>query len=185
MKLSILIPTLPDDRSRTFLKRMNLILDRQIARHHGQVEKCIDDRGKHIPTGTKRNDLINYASGDYHVFVDVDDWVASNYVDLIMEGIEKGVDVVTMQGWMTTNGGHHVDWIIKLGERYEERGGKYYRFPNHLCAFRSDLVSHIKFPAIWKGEDFQWAKKVHDSKVLKTEHHIEKQIYHYMYVSSK
>lgn len=177
--LSILIPTLPEQESQQYLRRLNLIIDPQIAKFHGRVNKLIDERGRHIPTGTKRNDLIANSDSDYFVQIDCDDIVSSDYVRRIMEGIDKGVDVINFCGKMTTNGGHPVDFIIKTGEAYEERGGKYYRFNNHLCAFKREVVEKIKFPPIWIGEDYQWAKKIHDLKLIKTEHHIPSQIYHY------
>lgn len=185
MKLSLLIPTLPEPESQTYLRRLNAILDPQIEKYAGQVNKIIDERGRHIPTGTKRNDMIAYCDAEYFAQIDVDDRVSNDYVSLIMEGIEKGVDVVNFCGRMTTNGMHPVDFIIKTGERYEERNGKYYRFNNHLCAFRREVVEKIKFPPIWNGEDYQYALKIHDLKLIKSEHHITKQIYFYEYVTNK
>jgi glycosyltransferase involved in cell wall biosynthesis len=184
-KLDILIPCLNEPKSQEFLRRINSILDPQIARYHGQVGKIIDERGRHIPTGTKRNDMIAYSAADYFSFVDVDDLVSSDYVRRLMEGIELGVDVVTFQGKMLTNGAHKVDFIIQLGEKYEERGGKYYRWPNHLCCFKRELVEKIKFPPVWNGEDYQWSRKINDMNILKTEHHIPTQIYTYEYVTNK
>lgn len=178
-KLSLLIPTLPEPESQTYLRRLNAILDPQIDKYSGQVEKVIDDRGRHIPTGTKRNDMILNSTGDYYAFIDCDDIISKHYVQRLMEGIDKGVDVITFQGWMTTNGAHRVDFIIKLGERYEERDGKYYRFPNHLTSMKRNLVDKIKFPPLWQGEDYQYARRINDLGLLKTEHHITDQLYHY------
>lgn len=183
MKLSLLIPTLPDHNSQQYLRRLNAIIDPQISRYG--VEKLIDDRGKHITTGAKRNDLIKNSDGDYFAFIDCDDIVSNDYVAKIIEGIERERDVVTFCGKMTTNGAHKVDFVIQLGEKYEERGGKYYRFPNHLTAMRRDLVDKIKFPNVWQGEDYQWAKRIHDLGILKTEHHIPDQLYHYDFRTNK
>jgi glycosyltransferase involved in cell wall biosynthesis len=185
LKLQILIPTLPDDKSRGYLRRLNSILDPQIAKFAGQVDKIIDDRGKHIPTGTKRNDMISYCDADYFSQVDCDDIISHNYVEKMLRGISDDPDVVTLNGWMTTNGKSRVDFIIRLGEKYEERDGKYYRFPNHLCAFKREKVESIKFPPIWQGEDYQWAKRINDKKILKSEYHIEDLIYHYEFLTSK
>lgn len=167
------------------LARLNAVLDPQIAKYAGQVEKVIHDAGRSMPTGTKRNQLIHQATGEYFCQIDCDDIVSYDYVDKIMEGIRMGVDVITICGKMLTNGANKVDFVIKLGESYEERNGKYYRWPNHLCAFKKELVEKIKFPPVWIGEDFQWSKKVHELGVLKTEHHISKQIYTYEFVTGK
>ena len=183
MKWSILIPTLPDDKSRLFMMRIRSILDPQLR--EGIVEIIPDDRGKEIPTGVKRNELIQKSQAEYFSFVDCDDLVSVDYVSKIMEGINMGVDVVSFCGWMTTNGGSHVNWVIKLGEEYVERGGMYYRFPNHLCCFKKSLVEHVKFPPIHQGEDYQWALNIRNLSLLKTEHHITDQLYHYDFRTNK
>jgi glycosyltransferase involved in cell wall biosynthesis len=179
MKLAILIPTLPEPESQKYLQRLNAILDPQIEKYSGQVTKIIDERGRDVPTGTKRNDMIAYCDADYMAFCDCDDVISKHYVKRLMEGIDRGVDVVTFCGWMTTDGAHRVDFIIKLGEKYEERGGKYYRFPNHITCMKRELVEKIKFPPVWNGEDYQWSKRINDLGLLKTEHHITDQLYHY------
>lgn len=179
MKWNILIPTLNEPPYIEGLKRVMDILTPQIEKFPGEVEVRINDQGSSVPTGTKRNDMVKNCDSDYFSFVDSDDVPSHHYVEKIMEGINKGVDVVTMCGTITTNGVAKVDWIIKLGEKYEERGGKYYRWPNHLACFKREKVAHVKFPPIWKGEDYQWSEKIKDMNLLKTEHHIEDQIYWY------
>ena len=135
--------------------------------------------------GKKRNTLIEKSTAEYVCFLDDDDTVTTDYIPEILKAIESKPDVVTFNGWMTTNGANRVDWEIRLGESYEERNGKYYRFPNHLCVFKKSLVEHVKFPDIWKGEDYVWAKKIRDLGLLKTEVHIDKQLYHYDYRTHK
>lgn len=188
MKLSILICSLPD-RSH-MLNRLGTRLRTQIDSLGAEVEILIDDRPRGISVGQKRNDLLKQATGNYFCFIDDDDNVDNDYLKLILEGIDKGVDVVTFCGWMTTNGSSRVDWVIKLGERYEARKDndgitRYYRFPNHLCSFKKSKVHLFYFPSINQGEDFQWALKIHESGCLKTEHHITKQIYHYDFKTNK
>jgi len=190
-RLSILIPTLNEPFNVQMLRRLNSAIDPQIAKYPGQIEKYINDKGRSISTGAKRNQMIRDTDSDYFVFIDDDDIIHPMYVDRLMEGINKGVDVITFCGEMHTR--HRpgspvvskVDFIIKLGESYEERDGKYYRFPNHLSCIRRDLVHHIKFPDKTKGEDYPWAKMIHDKRLLKTEHHIQEKIYTYDYVINK
>lgn len=177
MKLSILIPTLNEPESINFLHRLNNILDPQIARYPGQVEKVINDAGRHMPTGTKRNLLIKGSVGEYFVQIDNDDLVPAYYVDELMKAIDSNPDVITFIGHMTTNGKDRRDFTIKLGSRYEERNGHYYRFCNHLCCYKRSVVEHVKFPDIWVQEDYQWALKV--QRLLKTEVHINKSMYVY------
>lgn len=177
MKLSILIPTLNEPESINFLRRLNNILDPQIQRYQGQVEKVINDAPRSMSTGTKRNLLIANSEGDYFVQIDNDDLVPPYYVDELMRAIEHGPDVVTFIGHMTTNGRDKRDFTIKLGSKYEEKNGHYHRFPNHLCCYKRSVVEHVKFPDIWVQEDYQWALRV--QPLLKTEIHINKHMYTY------
>jgi hypothetical protein len=183
MKLSILICTLPDRIGH--LKRLQSIIMPQVEKLAGLVEVRIHDAGRWMPTGTKRNDLICQSEGEYFSFLDDDDIPANTYVEDVISALESQPDVVTFNGWMTTNGKARVDFVIKLGEEYVERNGKYYRWPNHLAVMRRSAVEHIKFEPIWMGEDYIWSKQIRDLNLLKTSVHIEKELYHYDFISNK
>lgn len=188
MKLNILICSLPE-RSQQ-LERLTRSIDRQIEPFKGDVAYVVNSAVKHIPTGTKRNQLISNTNAEYFVFIDDDDTIDDQYLSLIMTAIESKPDVVTFNGHMTTNGASLVDFIIKLHEKYEARKDadnitRYYRFPNHICVMRREAVQSVKFPDIWQGEDYKWAKEIHDRKLLKTEVHIDKNLYHYDFKTKK
>lgn len=183
MILSVLIATLPE-RAHHLANMMALLT----PQFRDGVEIIVDNSPRNVPTGTKRNDLIRRATGDYVCFVDDDDFVTSDYVSSILEAAQTGPDCITFEGWMTTNGLHRVDWIIKLGEKYEARQDpdgvtRYYRFPNHLVPIKRSIASKVQFPAIWQGEDYQWACKI--QPLLKTSVHIPRQLYHYKFITNK
>lgn len=199
IKLSILICTLPE--SKHHMDNMWALLNPQIAGRE-DVEVLVDETGRQQPTGTKRNNLIQRATGEWFVFVDCDDWVDPSYVSSIMEALKSDPDVVTFKGWYTENGRNKLNWTIKLGEKYEARheNGEYqmFRWPNHLAVMRKSKVQHIKFPDIWHGEDFNWSKVINDgtpdkqggwmsgpNPLLQTEVHIDKRLYHYIYIHGK
>lgn len=183
MILSILTPTTPD--------RVNHLnnLRGYLGPLPEGVEHLTDDRGKHVPTGTKRNDLIQKAQGEWVVSIDDDDWVRNDYISLILEALKSNPDCVTFQGWYTENGRNKLDWTIKLGEKYEARtqDGKYqiYRWPNHLAVIRRSIAASVRFKDIWKGEDFEWSREIMSRGLLKTEVHIPEQIYHYIFMTNK
>lgn len=181
--LAVLICTLPE-RSH-ILKRLTNVLDPQIERYKDQVYYSVHDAGRHLSTGAKRNQLVEQTDSDYFCFIDDDDMVSSFYIDSIMKALETNPDVVTFCGWMTTNGVHRRDWTIKLGSQYTERNGHYYRFPNHLTVMKRKLVEAVKFPDLWKQEDYIWAKQINDRRLLKTEVHIPLQLYHYDFDDTK
>lgn len=183
MILSVLIASLPE-RAHHLANMMSLLT----PQFRDGVEIIVDNRPRNVPTGVKRNDLIARANGDYVCFVDDDDFVTEDYVSSILEASKSNPDCITFEGWMTTNGLHRVDWIIKLGEKYEARQDpdgvtRYYRFPNHLVPIKRSIASQHSFPAIWQGEDYQWAVKL--QPFLKTSVHIPKQLYHYKFITGK
>jgi len=186
MILSICIPYLPETKSQAHLNNLMALLGPQMT---VEVEIVTDARDRRTTTGAKRNAMYLNAKGKYVCSVDCDDWIASNYVSKILEAAKSNPDVITFQGWMTEDGRNHVDWTIKLGEKYEARitNGKqhYYRFPNHLVPMKKEKIIGVKFPDVTLGEDYKWAKEIHDRGLLKTEVHIPEKLYHYKYISNK
>lgn len=182
MRLAILICTLPEEYSVTLLKRLTTILNPQLV---PGVDLYIHDAGRAMPTGTKRNELIKNTDSDYVVFIDCDDIVSSTYVADLLEGIEHDPDCVTFRGVMTTNAVDKRDFVIRLGERYEERNKVYYRYPNHITCLKRSAISSVKFKDIWIQEDYHFATEIKNRRLLKTEYFIDKQIYHYDYRTNK
>lgn len=186
MKLTICIPTLPEPKSQQHLAKLMRLLEPQL---NDQADYIIDNRGREVPTGTKRNNLYESAKGEYVVSVDCDDFITPNYVSEILKALESNPDCVTFDGFMTENGGNRQDWTIKLGESYEARivNGKQhiYRWPNHLAVMRKSIATSVKFPDIWNGEDYIWSKSIKERGLLKTGVHIPIQLYHYIYLTNK
>lgn len=185
VKLSILIPTLNEPFYINRLRRLLSVLKPQIEKFPGLVDYTINDAGRGMTTGLKRNLLIANSVSDYFVFIDSDDLISDDYLKEIMQALESNPDCVTMCGWMTTDGKDKRDWTIKLGSDYTERNRHYYRWPNHLAVMRRDTVSSVMFPNQTKGEDYEWSKQIRDRGLLKSEVHIPKQIYFYDFISPK
>jgi hypothetical protein len=162
------------------------ILNPQVEKHSGLVEVVINDAGRAMPTGTKRNLLIKGSEGTYFCFIDCDDIVPQYYVDELMKAIiENEPDVITFIGHMTTNGANRQDFTIKVGSDYITKDGHHYRYPNHLCCFKRSTVEGVKFPDIWVQEDYKWATEIKERGLLKSEVHIEKEMYHYDFQTGK
>lgn len=176
IKLSILICTIPERYK--LLQRITKILDKQKT---PDVEIRIHDAGRSMSTGEKRNKLVEAAEGEYFCFIDDDDIVPDYYVSELLKAIESKPDVISFIGYMTTDGRNRQNFTIKLKSEYVTRNNHHYRFPNHLCAFKRDLVKHVKFPHTNIGEDYLWAVKL--QSLLKTEVHINKIMYIYDFIS--
>lgn len=191
MDLSILIPTLAS-RQEQCLTLVDKILD-QVEENNliGRVEVVtLYDRGEKS-IGTKRNELIQMAKGKYVCFVDDDDEVSSDYIKCLFDGINKDVDCCSLKGVITWNGinpelfEHSLKYSSYKTNTIGATPIRYERFPNHLNCIKKSIIFDIKYPEISHGEDTDWATKVFNSGVLKSEHYIDSVIYHYKFISDK
>lgn len=180
MILSILICTLPERA-----EKLNRLLDILASQLTGEVEILTDNKGRHITTGEKRNHLLRNANGIYSVFIDDDDIVSHDYIGKILQASRHNPDCITFRGWMTTNGSNRVNFVLRLGEKYEERNGMYYRFPNHITPIKTQIARQVVFENITHGEDYKWALQINDRNLLKTEFFIDSELYHYDFITKK
>lgn len=184
MKLSLLICTIPSRFA--MFGRLQSELWSQMLPYSGQVELLTDNGTESI--GTKRNRLLENAKGDYVAFLDDDDWIASNYIDLVMAGIGTDTDCLSLRGIITFDGKDSA--IFEHSMKYKEwrttdNEVRYERYPNHLNTIRASIAKRFKFPEINHGEDKNWSDKIHESGLLKTEFYIPEVLYYYRYVTKK
>lgn len=180
MILSILIPTIS--------KRSGLLdvllheLYRQIG---GKSVEVLVHRGEGT-TGSKRNELVAAAKGEYVCFIDDDDAVSHQYIDLVLSGVESNPDCLSLIGEMTTNGKNPRRFIHSLKfSSYFELDGVYYRPPNHLNVIKRIIASKHKFPDKTFGEDTAWAMELCKAQAIKTEVEIPETLYYYQFKPRK
>lgn len=205
MKLSILIPSTEDRREMTehlfweifeqikesglgygmtywFLPDGWLIKSKEI-----EVRVLMDK--KQFLIGYKRNKLLESAKGEYLCFIDSDDSIAPNYIDLVLGGIESNPDCLSLKGEYSVDGvfdgvfEHSIKydkWETKEGEEI-----KYLRNTNHLNVIRASIAKQFKFPETNFGEDHHYSKQLQASGLLKTEVYIDEILYYYKYNSKK
>lgn len=181
LKLSVLIATMPS-RQRE-LDELLLNLRQQAGNFSDLVEVILDDSLAYN-IGIKRNKLLERAIGEYIVYIDDDDHIASDYVERILAAAEAGADCIGISGWITTNGQKEKKWhISKTYRRWHEAGGVYYRTPNHISPVKRVLALKAGFPGIAHGEDFEYSKRL--LPFLRTEVRIPGELYHYDFKSKK
>lgn len=196
--LSLLIPTTPD-RSPLF-ERLKESLVRQAALigaidlvkiHKLETPKW--DKTKPIrehSIGYKRNRLLKEADGLYVAFIDSDDRVAQDYVELLLEGIDHGMDCCSLNGIITEDGKNPLRFQHSIRHNAyvtcpDAEEIRYLRYPNHLNCIRADIAKQFTFPETMHGEDTDWATQIHRSRLLRTEYDIPEVIYYYDYTSKK
>lgn len=182
--LSILIPTMP--KRIGLLNRLLKVLNAQVT---DEVEILTYSDDGRITTGRKRNDLIQQAQGKYVVFVDDDDMVADTYINDILGAAKHNPDCITFRGWMTTDNRSKTEFRLSINYPYSEGWyeGKmiYFRYPNHITPIKKEIAIKVQFPNVSIGEDYSYATQLHKLGLLKTEVHIQKELYFYLYQSLK
>lgn len=181
--LSILICSL--EKRKDMLDRLLQSLEMQVV--HAllkQVEILFEVDNGGIPTGTKRNLLLQRAKGKYVIFIDDDDFVPEYYIEELITAAGSDADCFGMTGIMLTNGADEKKWIICLGCPYtaerDENGKEFYkRFPNHITGIKREIAIKFPFPDVTVGEDYQFASAMRNADALKTEYKIER---HPMYI---
>lgn len=192
MKLSILIPTLPERSA--FRCRMIEMLTKTIHSycqnigHEEDIEIIVDDspRGTLNSIGVKRNRMLQAVQGEYLCFIDDDDRIADNYIELVMAGIATNPDCCSLNGIITTDGKDPKPFkhSIEYKEMWEDTEA-YYRPINHLNTVRSSIAKQMVFPDWQRSEDSNYCFQLRDSGLLKVEYKIEPVLYYYDYVTDK
>lgn len=182
LKFSILICTL-DERSEQF-KKLFLKLVNQIEKYNlvSEVEVVFFKDNRNYSIGFKRNALLQAAKGAYIAFVDDDDQIADNYVQLIYKALKSNPDCVSLNGLITFNSKNPRKFIHSLKYKtWFEKNSVYYRCPNHLNPIKSSIAKQFKFPETNFGEDADWSMQICKSGLLKKEVDVKSTYYFYTY----
>lgn len=183
--LSILMPTL-DDRKH-FFNHIAQKLSHQIKKvGEKDVEFLFYCDNRERTTGHKRNVLLQQARGKFIVFVDDDDDVSPDYVDLICQTIrEKDVDAIGIRGIYTENGMNPTPFVTGMRYNWEQINGVYCRFVNHISPIKRTIAQQFEFPDLVIGEDYQWTMAIRDSGLVKSDHIIDQNLYFYEFRPNK
>lgn len=183
---SILICTL-DSRMDAFCSLYSKLLQQIDKKNlHTNIEILFFRDNKKFSVGYKRNKLIEKAKGKYISFIDDDDDISDDYIQVIYNKLLKNPDCVSLHGIITFDGKNPRSFIHSLDyDSWFEKDETYYRCPNHLNPIKRDLAMQIKFPEINCGEDADWSFKLLKSGLLKKEEKVGNPYYFYQYNSQK
>ena len=189
MKLSILICTI--SKRKKYFDRLIGILDFQVQYSNvGKDVEVLFNDNEEQTIGTKRNELLMRAKGDYVCFIDDDDTVSYDYVDKILEAIKTGADCCSLNGiitfdWMNPQVFRHSIAYQSYFEGLVNGRKEYFRYPNHLNAIKREIAQRFRFPEKNFGEDTDFATQMKEAGVLRSEAEVEGIIYHYEYITNK
>jgi len=184
MELTILIPTM--DGREHFLSELLFHLNWQLNPTYKDDVEIITDKGEYFNIGEKRNSMLGHAKGKFVVFIDDDDDVSSEYISSFVDAIKLNpkADCIGYRGFITFDGDGRKEWSISASHKmWYEKDGVYYRTPNHIAPIRTDIAKKCGFPSYHNGEDYEYSMRVLPH--LKNEVFINKELYHYRYVTKK
>jgi len=191
-KLSILICSL--ESRKKLLDRLLLHLEiQQFLLPPDSVEFLIETDNGEKTTGEKRNILLDRARGEYVFFVDDDDLLAPNALELILKAVEANPDAVGINLLMSWNGGktersfhfgqfNNQEWF-QVDDPMRPGYLTYFRGANHLNPIKKELAQQVRFPEITQGEDKVYAYGI--CKLIKTMVDIDQPIYFYLFNPNK
>ena len=151
--------------------------------YQNRVEIILLTDNKRMMLGHKRNLMVGMAQGRYVQFVDDDDRVEPDMLATILDATDADADAITFLAGVSINGGAPKPCRYSL--RYSTDANTadgYERMPNHICAVKRDLATRVSYPHLPYGEDSGYARLLRP--LLRTEHHIDRVLYHYDYNSA-
>ena len=135
--------------------------------------------------GEKRELLYKEANGLYSIQLDDDDQLSRNAIELILEAIKSNpeVDCVTFEEYIEIDGVvQRSNHSLKYDDWADRQDGyDYIRTPFMKDVIKTEIARSVPIPHIRFGEDHEWSKRL--KPFLKTEIHINQQLYRYIYKS--
>ena len=184
---SILIPTI-DERSTLFCTLMQKLLHQINTAGLGNKIEIIFYRDNCQQTvGYKRNSLLKNARGKYTCFVDDDDDVCNDYINLIYAKLATDPDCVRFVSLVTFAGKKQRMLRVHSIAHVQYRNSKttQYRPVAHLNPIRRTIALQFQFPEYSFGEDQFWSTEITKSGLLKTEAYIDVPYYFYRFDMQK
>lgn len=168
--LSILVPSIPERKQKLVSLLDELYRQYDLLQPHikylGDVEILFDDSKRFLDgglsIGKKRESLIQRADGKYLCFLDDDENVAPNYLEVLLRLCNERKDICTFRNlsrlddyWMI------VDMSLFFSYNEQATPEKMIkRLPWHVCPVLSKYAKLYPFPDTNYGEDWEWMEKV-------------------------
>lgn len=176
MRLSILMPALEKRSERCVIRDQ---INAQIVPGVEFLE--IVDNGE-MTSGLKRQRLAEMSTGDYIAFVDDDDLVSLDYVQSLLDAIESNPDVVTFDVQAEFSYIRKTEKEVWHFGLHEDNRDARRMCANHLSAWKRSIATSVAWcPALGCGDDQLWYKPILMAGLPKTEVHIDRILYHYLW----
>jgi hypothetical protein len=186
--LSILIPSIPNRYG--ILSKLASELYKQklyMQTFHsslGEIEIVIDGSERFLDgglsIGKKREKLVDAANGSYLCFLDDDESIAPNYMEMLVRMCNENKDVCTFRSLAKLDN----YWTVidmGLGKPNQQANPNWIVHRNawHICPVKSNWAKLHTFDDINYGEDWKWFEQV--LKHCETEAHTDAIIHSYQH----
>jgi glycosyltransferase involved in cell wall biosynthesis len=179
---SVLILSIPSRIERFLVPLYSHLLAQVSGRRDVEVLCLIDNKVMSI--GTKRQALLDSARGEWIGFLDDDDAVSPDYVDLLTQAMTTHpADIVTFDQHCVVNDDEFVVHF-RMGNPHQPyvpgaRAARLLRPPYHMCMWRKAIAKRVRFPDSSYGEDIGWCSAMYP--LVRSEAHIDAVLHHYRY----
>lgn len=184
MKFSILVSTIPRRINTYFPILINKLLYQIGDRSDVEVLGFFDNKKRSV--GSKRNELLKLAQGEYLTFIDDDDDIPDDYIASIMACLQDNpmADCVVFDCITTINDDPTQETYSQYSIRYDyvqwrDGNGKlqWRGKPAHTMVWKSEIAKKYSYVNVNYGEDVDWVKRA--CTEIKNEIRIDKTLYLY------
>ena len=178
--LTIAIPTIESRKVQFDALMSNIRSQIELSGTQDVVEVISLCDNKEISIGLKRDRLIQMATGKYLVMIDDDDTISRYFVQDVVEACLSNADCIGYYEQV-----HHARKMSVITLRADKwtsepgHGGDLQRTPFFKCPIKTDICKQAGCADMRFGEDEDFAIRI--KPLLKTEHFIDKIMYHYRY----
>ncbi len=181
---SILIPAVPMRIASTSATAQFLKLSAMASGHPVEVLMLADNKRRTV--GKKRQALLDVAKGKYVSWVDDDDFVSPDYIDMLLPALdhhEPDVVVFPIDVTLTSRAGvrrGRVDpGLDHPNEELQDLPILTLRKPAHLAVWKREIAVVAGFPDLMWGEDRVFMERA--CAIAKTWVRVDRVLYHYMW----
>lgn len=124
--------------------------------------------------GKKRNYIIDTAQGEYIAFIDDDDWINYDYIEMLLKEANK-CQVLTFKTAHYIDGEFNKEVVYSTTKGNKDHPDYYIRWANAICCWRTEFLRKVRFSEITWAEDSEFGSRA--SKHRPKEKFINKVLY--------
>lgn len=161
IKLSILICSVENTERQENLNKLIHELNNQICSNYADniVEILVEKDNGTMSVGAKRNLLIDKANGEYICFIDDDDFIAQNYLNLILQNLTKDILMIRIEHKINGEKAKEIQPSLYIDNL--ETNELIFRANHfHLCPHLKMKASWVKFQEINFAEDLDYSQRL-------------------------